>query len=118
MRERYAVLAIAALSFIMGCSTCSTRPFLACTKPYTLPPPPPAVFWYVMSCIPFPSILVHMWRMVTSAVDETPEPSAKRSVKFIRIFSIVSAATLLLPVVPPLSLPPSSCSTRSPLSLP
>ena len=71
-----------------------------------------------MSCIPFPSILVHMWRMVTSAVDETPEPSAKRSVKFIRIFSIVSAATLLLPVVPPLSLPPSSCSTRSPLSLP
>ena len=43
-----------------------------------------------MSCIPFPSILVHMWRMVSSAVDETPDPSAKRAVMFIRIFSITT----------------------------
>ncbi|GAX78845.1 hypothetical protein CEUSTIGMA_g6283.t1 [Chlamydomonas eustigma] len=51
---------------------------------------PHKVFWYVTSCVPFPSILVHMWRMVTSAVEETPERSAKRSVKFIRIFSITT----------------------------
>ncbi|GFH16904.1 uncharacterized protein HaLaN_13424, partial [Haematococcus lacustris] len=51
---------------------------------------PHKVFWYVMSCVPFPSILCHMWRMVSSAVDETVEPASKRSVKFIRIFSITT----------------------------
>ncbi|KAG2487120.1 hypothetical protein HYH03_014233 [Edaphochlamys debaryana] len=48
------------------------------------------VFWYVMSCVPFPSILVHMWRMVSSAVDETMDPVSKRAIKFIRLFSITT----------------------------
>ncbi|GLI63472.1 hypothetical protein VaNZ11_006446, partial [Volvox africanus] len=48
------------------------------------------VFWYVMSCVPFPSILVHMWRMVSSAVDETMDPTSKRAIKFIRLFSITT----------------------------
>jgi len=48
------------------------------------------MFWYVMSCVPFPSILCHMWRMVSSAVDETVDGASKRSIKFIRIFSITT----------------------------
>ncbi|GIM02469.1 hypothetical protein Vretimale_7317, partial [Volvox reticuliferus] len=43
-----------------------------------------------MSCVPFPSILVHMWRMVSSAVDETMDPTSKRAIKFIRLFSITT----------------------------
>ncbi|GAX79210.1 hypothetical protein CEUSTIGMA_g6650.t1 [Chlamydomonas eustigma] len=67
--------------FMLGAGGLATIPWLSW---------PHKVFWYVMSCIPFPTILVHMWRMVSSAVEETPEPAAKRVVMFIRVFSITT----------------------------
>ncbi|KAG2440769.1 hypothetical protein HXX76_003625 [Chlamydomonas incerta] len=48
------------------------------------------VFWYTLACVPFPSILCHMWRMVTHALDETQDPSSKRAISFIRVFSITT----------------------------
>ncbi|KAG2442020.1 hypothetical protein HYH02_009812 [Chlamydomonas schloesseri] len=48
------------------------------------------VFWYTLACVPFPAILCHMWRMVTHALDETQDPSSKRAISFIRVFSITT----------------------------
>lgn len=53
--------------------------------------------WKPASHPPFLSFLrslCHMWRMVTHALDETQDPSSKRAISFIRIFSIVSGGDM------------------------
>ena len=43
--------------------------------------------------MPFPSINVHMWRMVSFSIREGMDPSSNRSLNFVRIFSIVTWQT-------------------------
>ena len=43
--------------------------------------------------MPFPSINVHMWRMVSFSIRDGMDPSSNRSLNFVRIFSIVTWQT-------------------------
>ena len=62
------------------------------TPPHTHTPTHAYLHTYP-TCLPAPQ--VHMWRMVSSAVDETMDPTSKRAIKFIRLFSIVSGLVVV-----------------------
>ncbi|KAG1665331.1 hypothetical protein FOA52_011744 [Chlamydomonas sp. UWO 241] len=67
--------------FMLSAGGLATIPFISW---------PHKVFWYFASCAPFPTILVHMWRMVEASLVEVSEPSSRHSIKFIRLFSITT----------------------------
>ena len=46
------------------------------------------VILYVISAAPFPHINLHMWNMFTAAIHGAKSPESKRSITFIRVFSI------------------------------
>ena len=51
------------------------------------------MFFYTLAIVPFPSINVHMWKMVSYSIRENSDPSSKMSLNFIRIFSIATWQT-------------------------
>lgn len=54
------------------------------------------VFWYIVTNLPFPEILLHMWRMVTSATNEA-DPSSVRFLLFMAVFTEVT--WIIFPIV-------------------
>ena len=50
-----------------------------------------AAVFCVLSLTFFPPVLFDMWRMMTFAVESCPGTSSQKGIKFIRIFTIVSA---------------------------
>eukprot|EP00798_Chlamydomonas_sp_ICE-L_P018023 gene18023-24435_t len=54
------------------------------------------VFFYIITNLPFPEILLHMWRMVTSAINEA-DPSSVRFLLFMAVFTEVT--WIIFPIV-------------------
>ena len=49
-----------------------------------------SVTLYVVACVPFPHINLHLWQMFSAAIQMTKDRASRRALKFIQLYTIVS----------------------------